>query len=65
MIEIKGVKLYDTQELCNLFGVTPQVIGKYRKKGLLNATRVGRKMYTSEDSIRNYLNGNIYDNKKG
>lgn len=65
MIEIEGVKLYDTEELATLFSVNRSTISKLRVKGLIKFTRIGRKLYTSEDALRLYLNGRVAETLSG
>ena len=57
MLEIKNVKLYDTAELAALLNVSIPTISKLRNKGKLKFTRIGRKLYTSEQALNDYLNG--------
>lgn len=59
MLEIDGVKLYDTQELATMFNVSRTTISKLRVKGKIKFTRIGRKLYTSEEALRLYLNGAV------
>lgn len=57
MKEINGVKLYTTQELGELFGVSYTTILKYIRQGNIVKTRIGRATYVSEQNIIDYLNG--------
>jgi len=57
MIEIQDVKLYDTQDLAALLNVSRTTISNLRNKGKLKYTRIGKRLYTSEQSLREYLNG--------
>lgn len=57
MLEIKGIKLYTSQELAAMLNVSTQTITKLRKKRLIRSTRIGRKLYTSEEAIKDYLQG--------
>lgn len=57
MLEIQGIKLYDTQELAAMLNVSRTTISSLRNKGKLKFTRIGKKRYTSEESLREYLNG--------
>lgn len=57
MLEIKNVKLYDTAELAALLNVSIPTISKLRNRGKLKYTRIGRKLYTSEQALNDYLNG--------
>ncbi|MCD8295358.1 MAG: helix-turn-helix domain-containing protein [Clostridia bacterium] len=59
MKEINGLKLYDTREVADLFNITPISVTKMRAKGVIRSVRIGRRKYTSEESIRDYLNGLI------
>lgn len=64
MLDIQGVKLYDTQDLAALLNVSRTTIGTLRSKGKLKFTRIGKKLYTSEESLREYLNGVLAETKK-
>lgn len=59
MITINEVKLYDTQELATMLNVNRSTISKLRVKGLIKFTRIGRRLYTSEEALRLYLNGRV------
>lgn len=54
---INGVKMYDSKEVSALLGVNGTTLISYRRKGLLRSVRMGRGYYTSEESLRDYLNG--------
>ncbi len=56
---INGIRMYDTTEMATLFNVTTTTVCSLRKKGLLRSVRLGRAYYTSEQTIRDYLNGLI------
>ena len=57
MLEIKNVKLYDPAELAALLNVSIPTISKLRNRGKLKYTRIGRKLYMSEQALNDYLNG--------
>ena len=57
MINLYGIKLYETEELAKLLNVSKHTITVLRKKGLLRYTRLGNKTYTSEDALLSYLRG--------
>lgn len=57
MIEINKIKLFDTQELSSLLNLSECSVANLRKKGLLRYTRIGRKLYSSEEALMDYLNG--------
>lgn len=57
MIEVNGIKLYSSKELQEMLGVSSYTITKYRNLGLLPYTNVGRARYTSEEALKDYLNG--------
>lgn len=64
MLEIKNVKLYDTEELAALLNVSKPTISKLRKNGLIKYTRIGKKLYTSEQALNDYLNGVVASQQK-
>ena len=57
MIEINGIKMYDSEEVTALFNVTRPTLQRLRRDGLITSVNIGRKKYTSEEMIRDYLNG--------
>ena len=64
MLEINNVKLYDTEELAALLNVSKPTISKLRNKGKLKFTRIGKKLYTSEQALNDYLNGVVAEQTK-
>ncbi len=64
MIEINGVKLYDSSELATMLNVSRVTIGRLRKRGKLKFTRVGKKLYSSDQALNDYLNGIVRDTLK-
>lgn len=63
MKEINGLKMYTSQELCELLGITHYALTNLRRKGLIRSVYVGRGKYTSEEALREYLNGKIEPKK--
>lgn len=63
MLVIDGIKLYDRKELAQMLGVGITTIGNYHKRGELRKVTIGRRLYSSEDALRDFLNGRIRDNK--
>lgn len=59
MIEIQGIKLYDNDELLKMLNSTPNTLTKLRRDGKLGFCRIGKKLYTSEEALRDYLNGRV------
>ena len=57
MKKVNGIKMYDTKELEILLGFSRSTISKLRRQGLLRSVYLGRTLYTSEESLNEYLNG--------
>lgn len=57
MKEIQGIKLYSTDEICKMLNCTPQTLCKVRRSGKLRYTKLGGRYYSSEEAIKDYLNG--------
>lgn len=57
MIYIDGTKLYDRADLSALLNVTQATIATYQKRGDLRNVLIGRKVYSSEEALRDFLNG--------
>lgn len=65
MLEIGNERAYDVQETAEKLNVTAQTIRNYVRRGRLKAQRVGRSLYISEKTLKEYLNGdkNDYEHK--
>lgn len=59
MKEVQGVKLYTTQEIAEMLGCTTVTVSRLRKSGKLRYTQIGKLCYSSEEAIKDYLNGII------
>lgn len=59
MIVIDGLKLYDRKDLAAMLNVSKETIANYHKRGKLRFVVVGRKKYSSEESLRDFLNGKV------
>lgn len=57
MRTIQGVEMYSTKEVSEIIGVTCYTVSQLRKRGLIKSVRLGRVLYTSNDSIQDYLRG--------
>lgn len=57
MKEIQGQKFYDRKDLAKLLDVTIATIANKQRKGELKAIYIGRSLYTSEENLRKFLNG--------
>lgn len=55
--ENKEIKIYTVPELVKLFQLNPQSVRKYLKEGRLKGRKVGTKWLVTEESIREFLNG--------
>lgn len=64
MREIQGVKLYDMNEVAEMLNISKRTITTMMQKGQLLNTRIGRKIFISEESIKDYLNGWTIPRKK-
>lgn len=55
--KIVGIKFYDENEVAELLGVTRRTVQTYRWTGGLQAKRIGRSWYISEENLRRFLEG--------
>lgn len=56
--------MFSTAELQELLGVSSRTISIMRTNGVLPYTRIGRGLYTSEEALAEYLNGNTTEIKR-
>ena len=54
---VNGIKMFNTKELQELLGVSYTTLAKLRRSGQLRSARLGKSLYTSEQSLTDYLNG--------
>ena len=59
MKTIEGVKVYSLIEVSELLDITYPTVRKYVKEGKIRSRRVGRNYLVTDQSIRNFLNGEI------
>lgn len=57
MIELKTTTAYDLKETAELLHLNIQTIRNYIKAGKIKAQKVGRSYYVTEETIRDFLNG--------
>lgn len=59
MLVVDGLKLYDRKELSSMLNVGVTTIANYQKRGELRQVTIGKKIYASEEALRDFLNGRI------
>ena len=55
-LDIQGVRFYTVPETAEQLSCTDQTVRNYIKRGKLKAQRIGKPVYVSEISIREFLN---------
>lgn len=56
---MNGVKLYTVDELAALLKINRLTVLKYIREGKLQAQRIGRPLFVSEESLRLFLIGSL------
>jgi excisionase family DNA binding protein len=57
MKEILNVRLYNVAEAAALLEVTSQTVRKYIKEEKLQAQKIGRAFFITEENLQAFLNG--------
>ena len=57
MRQINGIKMFSSKEIRELLGISVQALSGLRRKGLIRSVRMWGELYTSEQSLNDYLNG--------
>jgi excisionase family DNA binding protein len=57
MKQILEVRLYNVPEAATLLGVTSQTVRKYIKKKKLQAQKIGRSLFVTEENLKTFLSG--------
>ena len=50
------MKLYSTEEVCNIFGCSDKMLRYYRNKNVLKGIKVGHGWRYSEEELENFYN---------
>lgn len=58
---INGKNVYSLKEVADMLGMSYQTAGKYVRRGLLPATRIGRQVAVTEESLFRWLNAETAD----
>lgn len=64
MLEIDGLKLYTRKELASMLNAGVASIANYQNRGELRVVKIGRLYYSSEEALREFLNGRIPELKE-
>lgn len=59
MLVVDGLKLYTRKELASMLNVGITTIMNYQNKGELRSVKIGKAIYSSEEALRDFLNGRI------
>jgi len=62
--KILGITMYDIKEVADILGVTTRTIQTYLKDERIQAQKIARKWYFSEDNIKAFIKGYDPANKK-
>lgn len=57
MSENKGIKLYSTKELAEMFGKDVETIRRWVRSGYLPARKIGGSYYIEEEILKRVLRG--------
>ncbi len=57
-LEIGGVKLYTTKDIAKAMDVTDRTVRRYIRDGHLQAKKVGRNIFITEEALREFINDN-------
>ena len=56
-----SLKVYSSEALAELLGIGERTLRKYREEGLISYSRVGDKIFYSDEDIRSFLLKNHVD----
>lgn len=59
MLVVDGLKLYTRKDLASMLNVGLSTIMNYQRRGELRSVKVGKAIYSSEEALREFLNGRI------
>ncbi len=57
MIQIDDLIVYDVKECAEMLHVSQQTVRRYMKQGKITYQKVGSKLYTTEETVKNFLKG--------
>lgn len=59
MLVVDGLKLYTRKELASMLNVGVTTIMNYQNRGELRSVKIGKAIFSSEEALREFLNGRI------
>ena len=57
-LEIGGLKLYTIKDIATAMDVTDRTVRRYIKDGHLQAKKIGRSIFITEEALRKFINAN-------
>lgn len=57
-LEIGGLKLYTIKDIATAMDVTDRTVRRYIKDGHLQAKKIGRNIFITEEALREFINAN-------
>lgn len=57
MIKLETTTAYDVPEVSERLGLCVTTVRKYLREGRIKAQKVGRKYYVTEETLKEFLNG--------
>ena len=64
MIEKLGIRLYSTNDIADMFGITIGTARNLLRRKQIPRTRIGLNWYVTEETLKEYLAGRIGKTKK-
>lgn len=59
MIKLEKTTAYDVDEVAEKLNLKPSTIRRYVHNGRIKAQKVGRKYYVTEETLSEFLNGDM------
>ncbi|MEW6455108.1 MAG: helix-turn-helix domain-containing protein [Acidobacteriota bacterium] len=64
MLKIAGIKLYSLEEVSKQLGITLRAVRNYVYSGKIRFQKIGGKVYISEESLKEFLQGSFFEKKR-
>lgn len=59
MIKFETTTAYDVPEVSERLGLGVDTVRKYLRQGRIKCQKVGRKYYVTEETLKEFLNGDV------
>ena len=54
---IKGIKVYEVEDLEKILGLSLVAVRRYIRSGRIQGVKIGKRWYVSDENLKNFVSG--------